>query len=164
MSDKFVTFLEAVADALLDSRDMDRRHDNHQMHGGHPHHHGHGHHDHDDMVGPTAHGDYLYEDDDGVVAEPEHVSTHGHHGGDGGHGGHAMFFHGGVAEVVLFDFWRINTVGGLIGSMVGLFFLAVAYEGLKALRDYLYSREWESKEQSDEDRAKHGRWAHKKRL
>ena len=51
-----------------------------------------------------------------------------------------MYFHGGVAEVVLFDFWRINTIGGLIGTMVALFIAAVAYEGLKALRDYLLSR------------------------
>lgn len=49
-----------------------------------------------------------------------------------------MYFHGGYNEVILFDFWRINSIGGLIGSMVGCFLLAIFYEGLKFYREYLF--------------------------
>merc|ERR1719278_2475517 len=46
-----------------------------------------------------------------------------------------MYFHGGYEEVILFDFWRISTLGGLIGSMIGCFILGILYEGLKFLRE-----------------------------
>ena len=36
---------------------------------------------------------------------------------DGGHHGMMMYFHGGFTEVILFDFWRIDSVGGLIGTI-----------------------------------------------
>ena len=49
-----------------------------------------------------------------------------------------MYFHGGYDEVILFDFWRINSIGGLVGSMVGCFLLAIFYEGLKFYREYLF--------------------------
>merc|ERR1712020_493657 len=52
-----------------------------------------------------------------------------------------MYFHGGYNEVILFDFWRISTLGGLIASMIGCFILAVLYEGLKFLREFLIGRE-----------------------
>ncbi|CAH1787105.1 unnamed protein product [Owenia fusiformis] len=48
-----------------------------------------------------------------------------------------MNFHIGHEETVLFSFWKITTLGDLIGSSIGIFFLAVLYEGLKALRKYL---------------------------
>lgn len=51
-----------------------------------------------------------------------------------------MYFHGGYEEVILFDFWRINTIWGLIGSMVAVFILSVAYEGIKLLREYLFRK------------------------
>ena len=51
-----------------------------------------------------------------------------------------MYFHGGFNEVILFDFWRINSVGGLVGSMAIIFLMGVCYEGLKALRDALYRK------------------------
>merc|ERR1719367_1278330 len=59
--------------------------------------------------------------------------------------GHAMMmmsmtFHGGCTEVILFDFWSISTVGGLIGSMVGCFLLGILYEGLKFYREFLMAR------------------------
>merc|ERR1719510_1488963 len=65
----------------------------------------------------------------------------------GDHGLHAgmdmmkMYFHGGYHEVILFDFWRISTLGGLIGSMIGCFILGILYEGLKFLREFLIGRE-----------------------
>jgi hypothetical protein len=60
----------------------------------------------------------------------------GHMGSMSGHS-MMMYFHGGYEEVILFDFWRINTVGGLIGSMIGCFLLAMSYEGLKFLREII---------------------------
>ena len=47
-----------------------------------------------------------------------------------------MYFHGGYEEVILFDFWRINTLGGLIGSMVACFVLGIIYEFIKSYREY----------------------------
>jgi copper transporter 1 len=46
-----------------------------------------------------------------------------------------MYFHGGFNEVILFDFWRISTLGGLIGSMFGSFILGIIYEGIKFYRE-----------------------------
>ena len=43
-------------------------------------------------------------------------------------------------QVILFDFWRISTVGGLVGSMVACFVVAIAYEGLKVYRETVFSR------------------------
>lgn len=45
-----------------------------------------------------------------------------------------MSFHFGTSETVLFDFWKFSSVGGLVGSMIGIFILAVLYEGLKYYR------------------------------
>ncbi|XP_037803114.1 LOW QUALITY PROTEIN: high affinity copper uptake protein 1-like [Penaeus monodon] len=50
----------------------------------------------------------------------------------------SMTFHFGYNEVILFDFWKISTIGGLIGSMVGIFILAMLYEGLKYFREHLF--------------------------
>ncbi|KRX90672.1 High affinity copper uptake protein 1, partial [Trichinella pseudospiralis] len=47
----------------------------------------------------------------------------------------SMSFHGGVNEVILFSFWKITTLGGLLGSVVGIFLLAILYEGLKVMRE-----------------------------
>ena len=51
-----------------------------------------------------------------------------------------MYFHGGCTEVILFDFWRIDSVGGLVGSMAVVFLLATAYEGIKFAREFLLKR------------------------
>ncbi|XP_068243557.1 high affinity copper uptake protein 1-like isoform X2 [Palaemon carinicauda] len=52
-------------------------------------------------------------------------------------GGMSMSFHFGCTEVILFDWWSIDNVGGLIGSMIGIFVLATLYEGLKYWREDL---------------------------
>lgn len=64
-----------------------------------------------------------------------------HHSGTGGMD-HMMkmYFHGGCTEVILFDFWRIDSVGGLLGSMVAVFLMATAYEGIKFAREFLLKR------------------------
>ena len=48
-----------------------------------------------------------------------------------------MYFHGGYNEVILFDSWRIDSVGGLVGSMIACFVMGVLYEGLKFARDHV---------------------------
>ena len=55
---------------------------------------------------------------------------------DGGHMMMMMYFHGGYSEVILFDFWRISTLAGLIGSMIGCFLMGILYEGIKSYREY----------------------------
>lgn len=78
-----------------------------------------------------------------------HMDTHKpHHGGhpSDDHSGHAMehmmkmWFHTGTSETVLFESWTFSTVGGLIGSMVGIFVMAALYEYLKYYREYLFWR------------------------
>merc|ERR1719273_1988116 len=56
--------------------------------------------------------------------------------GNEGHMMMMMYFHGGYSEVILFDFWRINSIGGLIGSMIGCFLMGILYEGIKSYREY----------------------------
>ena len=53
-----------------------------------------------------------------------------------------MYFHGGYNEVILFSFWTISSVGGLVASMIGCFLLGVTYEGLKFLREFLLRQEY----------------------
>ncbi|XP_069676895.1 high affinity copper uptake protein 1 isoform X5 [Periplaneta americana] len=63
------------------------------------------------------------------------------------HGGHSMMvmsFHAGYCETVLFDGWKVSSIGSLIGSMVGIFFLAMFYEGLKYYREYLFWKTYNS--------------------
>lgn len=52
----------------------------------------------------------------------------------------SMWFHLGSEETILFEFWKISEIGGLIGSVVFIFFLAFAYEALKFYREQLYRR------------------------
>lgn len=49
-----------------------------------------------------------------------------------------MWFHAGYEETILFEDWKISSVGGLIGSMIGIFIMAALYEGLKYYREYLF--------------------------
>ncbi|KAL1132031.1 hypothetical protein AAG570_011639 [Ranatra chinensis] len=55
-----------------------------------------------------------------------------------------MTFHFGCIEKILFDSWSISSTDGLIGSMVGIFFLALVYEGLKYFREYLFWKTYNS--------------------
>jgi copper transporter 1 len=45
-----------------------------------------------------------------------------------------MYFHGGYKEVILFEQWKIDSLGGLLWSMLAIFILAAAYEALKYFR------------------------------
>ncbi len=51
-----------------------------------------------------------------------------------------MYFHGGYNEVILFDFWRINSVAGLVGSMIGIMVMAVAYEAVKFSKESVFRK------------------------
>lgn len=57
---------------------------------------------------------------------------------------HQMFFHGGATETILFEFWKISDVTGLLISMVIIFLLAFAYEGLKFYREHLYRHSFQT--------------------
>ncbi|XP_044258997.1 high affinity copper uptake protein 1 isoform X1 [Tribolium madens] len=63
----------------------------------------------------------------GTTTMPKHDMSH-----------MSMAFHTGYNETVLFDQWKFTTIGGLIGSMIGIFFMAALYEGLKYYREYLF--------------------------
>ncbi|KAG7202005.1 hypothetical protein KM043_004692 [Ampulex compressa] len=82
----------------------------------------------------------------------DHGATMGHAGMDHGSMGHnagastdpcahsmmIMTFHGGYCESVLFESWKISSIGGLIGSIIGIIIMAALYEGLKYYREYLF--------------------------
>ncbi|KAF7286773.1 copper transporter 1A isoform X2 [Rhynchophorus ferrugineus] len=71
------------------------------------------------------------------------MDAHSGHSMSASHGGmvHSMAdmaFHFSTNSTVLFQPWHFTTVGGLIGSMIGIFFMAALYEGLKYYREYLF--------------------------
>lgn len=45
-----------------------------------------------------------------------------------------MYFDAGYSATILFKQWDTDTVGEMVGSCIGIFFMAVLYEGLKYLR------------------------------
>ncbi|KYN36554.1 High affinity copper uptake protein 1 [Trachymyrmex septentrionalis] len=115
-------------------------------------------HDHHimDSTGNASHGMHMAHHinrgsmDDGNMNHGgmDHGSIGGmHHGietstdsmcsGMGMHG-MSMTFHTGYCEVVLFENWKISSIGGLVGSMIGIAIMAALYEGLKYYREYLF--------------------------
>ncbi|KAI4486728.1 hypothetical protein M0804_006098 [Polistes exclamans] len=58
--------------------------------------------------------------------------------------GMSMVFHGGYCETILFESWKITSVGGLVGSMIGIMIMATLYEGLKYYREYLFWKTYSS--------------------
>ncbi|KAK2818488.1 hypothetical protein Q5P01_024049 [Channa striata] len=75
---------------------------------------------------------------------PTTSSGHGGGGHDGNHGGHmgmAMTFYLGYTNVeLLFSGLLINSPGEMVGACIGVFLLAVLYEGLKIGREVLLRR------------------------
>ncbi|XP_071507849.1 high affinity copper uptake protein 1-like [Diadema antillarum] len=51
-----------------------------------------------------------------------------------------MYFHLSVEVTILFKQWTTSSVGGLVGSCIGVFFMAMFYEGLKVGRELLLRR------------------------
>ncbi|XP_049531440.1 high affinity copper uptake protein 1 isoform X2 [Anopheles darlingi] len=87
----------------------------------------------------------------------DHTMTvdHGAHAGHAGHGDHgadghgasgmvhhmmSMSFHGGYVETILFEQWKIDSLSGLLWSMLAIFIMATLYEGLKYYREHLFWR------------------------
>ncbi|XP_055603494.1 high affinity copper uptake protein 1 isoform X2 [Uranotaenia lowii] len=76
------------------------------------------------------------------------MMDHGSHNGHGAHGTGgmegmvhhmmSMAFHGGCNETILFDQWKIDSVPGLLWSMLLIFIMAALYEGLKYYREHLF--------------------------
>jgi|ERR1712126_21167 len=97
------------------------------------------HHNHD--MHATVDHDTVHENENEVGDEmmENHRMGMNHHDGM-----MKMYFHGGCNEVILFSFWRISTIGGLIGSMIGCFLLGVLYEGLKFFREFMLRQEYRS--------------------
>jgi len=56
----------------------------------------------------------------------------------------AMSFHVGYEETILFSGWKTTTVGGMVGSCIGVFFIAILYEALKYYREYLFKQSFAS--------------------
>ena len=118
---------------MMSDPGMQMAHDHHSMHGGG----GENHHLHH---GPTTMRPHMN------VAKPnEEMSTlmsdriH-HHLAESAGDSHTMmqmFFHGGCDEVILFDWWRISTYGGLVASMFACVVLAILYEFLKVYREHV---------------------------
>lgn len=101
-------------------------------------------------VGHAGHGMVDHSAHDHTMME-HGAHGHAHHGagamGPGGGGPGAMVhhmmsmsFHGGYDETILFEQWKIDSVGGLLWSMLVIFVMAALYEGLKYYREHLFWR------------------------
>ncbi|XP_065292843.1 high affinity copper uptake protein 1 isoform X2 [Dermacentor albipictus] len=65
--------------------------------------------------------------------------NHGHGSSHGSMDMHmAMYFHTGFTETILFKDWAVSSVAGMVGSVVGVFFMAALYEALKYFREHLF--------------------------
>ncbi|GLV43760.1 Copper transporter 1A [Carabus blaptoides fortunei] len=105
------------------------------------------------MLGALAGGQPMVNDGNQMAHHDHdmgHMATHEQHGttsSSDDHSSHGamehmmkMWFHTGTSETVLFKSWTFNTIGGLIASMVGIFFMAALYEYLKYYREFLFWR------------------------
>lgn len=110
----------------------------------------------------SEHHDYTHHmnSSGGSEMQPDHEGHHGsmehslqdhtmdqgaaaHGGGHAGQSGMvhhmmSMAFHGGYNETILFDQWKIDSLAGLLWSMLLIFIMAALYEGLKYYREYLF--------------------------
>jgi len=71
---------------------------------------------------------------DAASGHSMHGDSHSMHHMDGMN----MWFQFSTNATVLFEPWHFSTVGGLIGSMIGIFIMAALYEGLKYYREFLF--------------------------
>lgn len=79
---------------------------------------------------------------------PMGQSRHQEHSAHQNHGSMdhmmSMAFHGGYNETILFSWWKIDSISGLIYSMLLIFVAAALYEGLKYFREYLFWKTYNS--------------------
>jgi copper transporter 1 len=59
-------------------------------------------------------------------------------------GGMNMYFYFGQSATILFKPWETSSPGGMVASCVGIFLLAMVYEGLKYYREFLFRRQYAS--------------------
>jgi copper transporter 1 len=45
-----------------------------------------------------------------------------------------MYFEAGYKATILFEQWNTDSIGAMVGSCIGIFLLAIIYEGLKFFR------------------------------
>lgn len=104
------------------------------------------------MTGMT-HDHHMHHNSTGMDMGSGHDHGSGGMGHDMGHDMHmsmngsdecgngmAMFFHTGNCEYILFEGLQTKSVAGMVGACIVIFCLAVLYEGLKVLREYLLKR------------------------
>lgn len=110
------------------------------------------HHDYSHHMNQSTDTDMMRHGHEGHHGSMEHsLQDHtmdqgaaGHAGG--AHAGHAgmvhhmmsMAFHGGYNETILFEQWKIDSLSGLLWSMLVIFIMAALYEGLKYYREHLF--------------------------
>lgn len=108
---------------------------------------GHDHAAHSPVDHSNIHGSMPHSIDHGSMDHTGHsVNSNADACADMGmhHMGMSMTFHGGYCEKVLFESWKISSVSGLIGSMIGIMIMAALYEGLKYYREYLFWKMYNS--------------------
>lgn len=86
-------------------------------------------------------------DADLVSHDTSHLAdVHSSHVSAGDH--MQMYFHFGVESIILFKEWSTSTTEGLIASVIGIFIMAMLYEGIKFFREYLFKKYFTSLEYS----------------
>lgn len=107
------------------------------------------HHDYTHRMNHSS-GNEMHHDHDGHGSMEHSLQDHSMNQGaaahGGGHAGHSgmvhhmmsMAFHGGYNETILFEQWKIDSLSGLLWSMLLIFVMAALYEGLKYYREYLF--------------------------
>jgi len=53
-----------------------------------------------------------------------------------------MYFEAGYEATILFEQWKTESVGAMVGSCIGIFLLAILYEGLKFFREMLIRKNY----------------------
>ncbi|KAF8770630.1 High affinity copper uptake protein 1 like protein [Argiope bruennichi] len=91
-------------------------------------------------AGHNFHSDQMAADSSGADVHATHLSGGGDH--------MAMYFHFGVDAVILFKEWTTSSTESIIGSVIGIFILAMIYEGIKFFREYLFKKYFTSLEYS----------------
>lgn len=110
------------------------------------------HHDYTHHMNHSSNTDTMHHGHDGHGSMEHslqgHTMDHGAAAANAGNGysGHAgmvhhmmsMAFHGGYNETILFEQWKIDSLTGLLWSMLLIFIMAALYEGLKYYREHLF--------------------------
>lgn len=116
-------------------------HSEHHDYGQHTMNHSAGAHDHSGHHGSMEHSLQDHTMNNGASSSSVHAGHHGSGGMEGMvHHMMSMAFHGGYNETILFEQWKIDSLAGLLWSMLVIFVMAALYEGLKYYREHLFWR------------------------